>query len=315
MMNPYHLVPQPIGLLAHRFRERLLVAKLRRRLGRLSDYRRPCAQIADLLAAVRRKNLVFTITAGRTGTVYLQQLLELFPDTTSLHEPQPAFVSVLRLVQHTPELARQFLIEYKLPAVAAVATTHYVETSHLVCKGFLEPLLELGIAPRCVVLRRSPRRIALSYLSRRAIPGRTKQGLKYLLHPGDPGVLPFPGWVRQSDYGLCFWYALEIERRQRAYAAMLAACGLTAVDVTAEELHDFDRFLVLAEALGLLGAGVDRAHLRGAHRQVSEVVHNRNQRVAQAAGLEAAERSVWAAVAPHAPGLRDDIARRYGAAS
>jgi hypothetical protein len=315
MINPYRFVPQSLGLRAHRVREQLLLAKLRRRLARLSPYRRTPVHLPDLLEAVRRKHLVFTVTAGRTGTVYLQQLLGLFPDTTSLHEPEPAFVSMLRLAQHTPGLARQFLIEYKLPAVAAASTTRYVETSHLLCKGFLEPLLDLGITPRFVLLRRSPRQIALSYLARRAVPGRTKQGLKYLVHPGDPGVLPFPGWVRHSDYALCFWYALEIERRQRAYAGALAARGLISVEVTAEELHDFECFLAVAEALGLLSAEVDRARLRRGHREVSAVVHNRNQRVAPAAGIDAAEGAVWEAIGAPASGLRDDIASRYGVAT
>ena len=70
------------------------------------------------------------------------------------------------------------------------------------------------------------------------MPGRGKLGLKYLLHPDDPGVLPLRGWHGLSDYQLCFWYALEIERRQEAYAARLVQAGGRSEDVTAEELPD-----------------------------------------------------------------------------
>lgn len=313
-MNPYWFLPSLLAGCVHRMRERLVLAKQRRRLVRIARYRRPLENATRLAEVLQCKNLVFTVTAGRTGTVYLQRLLGLFPDTTSLHEPEPAFVSMLRLAQHAPGLAHQFLIEYKLPAVAAVATTHYVETSHLLCKGFLEPLVDLGIAPRFVILRRSPRRVALSYFTRRAIPGRTKQGLKYLLHPGDPGVLPFPGWTRRSDYALCFWYALEMERRQRDYSTVLAARGLTCVDVTAEELHDYDRFLALAAALGLPRHDVDRARVQRGHREASAVVHNPNRRVAVVDGIEATERSVWEAVGSWAAGLDEHTASRYGGA-
>jgi hypothetical protein len=305
------LLPPAITGLALRVREAAFLAKQRRRLVRIAAYRRPWPDTAALLAAVQRKQLVFTITAGRTGTVYLQKLLGLFPDTTSLHEPEPAYVSVLRSVQHRPALAREFLLEYKLPFIAGVATTRYVEASHLFCKGFLEPALELGLRPRFVALRRSPRRIASSYLAR-AVPAHTKYGRKYLLHPGDPGVLPLPDWPRYSDYQLCFWYALEIERRQRDYARLLAARGLTCVDVTAEELHDGERFLHMAAALGLVDETTDRAALRRAHAELSVITHNPNRRPAPLpADLDAEEEAVWEAVAPHAGELRALVRARY----
>jgi hypothetical protein len=293
-----------------------MLASQQRRLGRLAAYRRPPADPDALLAAVRRKNLVFTVTAGRTGTAYLQQLLGALPDTTSVHEPEPAFVAVMRTIQHAPERARSFLLEYKLPAIAAVQTPHYIEVSHLFCKGFLEPTLALGVTPRLVVLRRQPRRIALSLLARQSVPGRTKNGLKYLLQPSDPGVLPLANWTRRSAYALCFWYALEIERRQQVYAERLAALGGTCVDATAGELHDAERFLDAARALKLLGtADLDALRLR--HRELSAVTHNPNRGGAVAddlAAMDSDEESVWAAIAPHAPGLRERVTKRYAAA-
>lgn len=290
-------------------RERAFLAKQRRRLTRLARWHRPPADAAALLAAVRAKTLVVTVTAGRTGTTFLTHLLALCPDTTSLHEPEPSFVPVLRLAQRDPDLARRFLLEYKLPFVAAVPTRRYVETGHLFCKGFLEPLLALGVAPRAIALRRAPRRVAASLLSRRTVPGRGKLGLKYLLHPGDPGVLPLPRWTRRSDYQLCFWYALEIERRQRAYRAAIEAAGGAWVDVTAEELGDGERFLGLAAALGLLDAGGDRAVLRAGHARVAAVTHNPNPESLAVADPAGEEETVWAAVGD--PDLRRWVESRY----
>ena len=292
-----------------RLRERAFLAKQRWRLGRLEAWRRPAADEAALLARVREKTLVVTVTAGRTGTTFLTHLLALCPDTTSLHEPEPSFVPVLRLAQRDPALARRFLLEYKLPFVAELPTRRYVETGHLLCKGFLEPLLALGLAPRVVALRRAPRRVASSLLSRRTVPGRGKLGLKYLLHPDDPGVLPLPAWSRCSDYQLCFWYALEIERRQRAYRLPVEAAGGAWVDVTAEELHDRERFLATAATLGLLDADTDRAALGAAHARVADVTHNPNAVALAITDAGAQEEAVWSAVA--AGDLRGWVESRY----
>lgn len=306
------LLPSAVTGLAQRAHEAAFLAKQRRRMVRIVAYHQPPRDRAALLDAVRRKQLVFSITAGRTGTVYLQQLLGLFPETTSLHEPEPAYVSVLRSVQHRPSLAREFLLEYKLPFIAGVTTPRYAETSHLFCKGFLEPALDLGLLPRFVMLRRSPRRIASSYLARRAVPARTKYGLKYLLHPGDPGVLPLPKWPRCTDYQLCFWYAVEMERRQQDYARLLAARGGTCVDVTAEELHGAERFLQMAAALGLVDDATDREALRRAHGELSAITHNPNRRPALLPDdLDAEEEAVWDAVATHDARLRAQVNGRY----
>jgi hypothetical protein len=290
-------------------RQRAFLAKQRRRLSRLDAWHRPPRDPAAMLDAVRRKTLVVTVTAGRTGTTFLTHLLALCPDTTSRHEPEPSFVPVLRLAQRDPALARRFLLEYKLPFVADVPTRRYVETGHLLCKGFLEPLLALGIAPGVVALRRAPRRVATSLLSRRTVPGRGKLGLKYLLHPGDAGVLPLPRWHRLTDYQLCFWYALEIERRQRAYRGPVAAAGGAWVDVTAEELGAAERFLAVAQALSLLDADTDRAALRAAHARVADVTHNPNAAAIAVADPAAEEAAVWAAIGE--PQLRHWVESRY----
>lgn len=297
---------------SQRVAERIFLLNQYRRLRRVRHLRQPLRDRAALLAAVKQKHLVFTITAGRTGTTYVTRLAELFPDTVSLHEPQPSYVHFLRQVQHRPQLAYTFLLEYKLPFIAAAQASRYVETSHLVGKGFLEPLLDLGLRPAVLLLRREPRAIARSLLTRRTVPGRGKLGYKYLIHPGDPSVLPLPGWRARSDYQLCFWYALEMERRQRVYGDLLRNTGCAVVDATAEELHEPRRFLAAAADLGLLDAVTDRDALLARHAEVSARLYNYNRRPpALVAAPDVAEEAVWAAVAPNAPWLREAVERRY----
>ncbi len=304
--------PAPLTRFSHWLGEQMFLLNQHRRLRRIEALRAGAADPAALLDAVRRMQLTFTITAGRTGTTYLTRLGELFPGTVSLHEPDPSYVYFLRQVQRRPALARRFWLEYKLPFIAALAGPRYIETSHLFCKGFLDSLLELGVRPGIILLRRHPRPIATSLLTRHTVPGRGRLGRKYLVHPGDPGVLALPGWQALTSYQLCFWYALEIERRQRLYGERLAALGTPLVDITAEELHDPARFLAAGERLGLLAAVADRETLLRRHAEVSARGHNINPTEARAvADPEAEEREVWRRVEPAAPWLREAVARRY----
>jgi len=58
------------------------------------------------LAKLRERNLVFTVTAGRTGTLFAQ-LFALLPDTTSVHEPAPTFHAYLRRIKRDHDFAKK----------------------------------------------------------------------------------------------------------------------------------------------------------------------------------------------------------------
>src|SRR5262249_41486598 len=133
----------------------------------------PFRNDARLLAELRSRKLVFTVTAGRTGTTLVTNLLKLLPDTTALHEPEPAFEHYLRRVQRDPAVAREFLLRDKLPAICRYRTRNYAELSNVFCKGFLEPMLQIGLVPNLVMLRRHPRLVAQSYMERYTVPERT----------------------------------------------------------------------------------------------------------------------------------------------
>jgi hypothetical protein len=264
------------------------------------------------LEMIREKKLIFTVTAGRSGTMFLQQLLELAPNITSLHEPDPAFHSCLRRIQREPEYARDFLLNLKLPAIANYPTPYYAEVSHVFCKGFLSPLLDMGIIPNLIVLRRSPRLIALSYLSSNTVPERTALGKEYLLSPDDPGVVPLRNWRRMSDYQLLFWYAIEIERRQAAYARLVTGLGGIVHDTTAEELHDADCYFRLCERLGVLDQQCDRAMLGERHAVVKGYRYNQNRSSIRYVGdLDSQEQQVWDALLGCDEELQSTIEARY----
>ncbi len=200
-----------------------------------------------LIAALNAKTLLFTVTSGRSGTALLTALLRDCLGIVAEHEPPPRVNFVLRSLVLAPEMAAAWLAHEKLPAMLARATGPvYAETSHLFCKGLIEPMLDLGLRPRFIILTRPAPEVARSLFQMNVIPGRTGAGRLVLLGPRDPGVLPVTEPDGLTDYQLCYWYAREIERRQAGYAALFQARGLAAFGIGMHDLTRWDRFLPLA---------------------------------------------------------------------
>jgi len=204
-----------------------------------------------LRASLEKKRLIFTVTTGRSGTAYLARILGVIPDVASFHEPEPRFSEIMRSVQQDTDVAYEFWINKKLPRVASERAPIYVETSHLFCKGFVEPLLKLGITPDLILLTRPHRQVATSLYRLATIPGRTEKGIKYLLGPEDPDVLPLPNWESLHDYQLCYWYCLEIERRSHKYRMMFAMEGACVVETCLRNINKVSGFNDLLQQLDL----------------------------------------------------------------
>jgi hypothetical protein len=273
----------------------------------------PIPQIVVERANAKRP--VFTVTAGRSGTKYLQKLFALLPDTTSLHEPSPNFVHAMRHGQTNPDATVAFVRDHKLPFIAAQTAARYVETSHLFCKGFAESFIRLGVVPDIIVLRRPPREIARSLLRLNSVPARTGLGLRYLLQPNDPGVLPLPGWTQMSNYQLCFWYALEVERRQLRYARIFGELGRRVVEVRLADLLTFDGFRQAAGQLGFLVTAIKDLEPR--FEVLAKVRHNtvgEGPVPGADSDLDAAENAVWDGVFHYEPLLRSVVMSRYAGA-
>lgn len=183
---------------------------------------------SELSEALENKNLVFTVSTGRSGTNLFCDVFKLANDTVSLHEPKPNFAENLNFCSRNVAAAKRFLIDKKLPAIVSHPNVNYVETSHLFCKAFLSPLIELGVNPKILFIHRSARDVAKSFYHINSIPGRTKLGKDFMLLPHSPSVLPIATPMQDlHDYQLCFWYALEIYARSYIYKKFFDSHGIT----------------------------------------------------------------------------------------
>lgn len=188
--------------------------------------------------AFRHKRLVFTLSPGRCATAWLAQALATIPEVDAHHEPHPEFRFSLRVAQRDRAAALQFWLERKLPVLAQSPADTYVETSHLFAEGFAEPLLDIGLVPDLIVIRRPHREVASSMWKRGAIPGRGGDLDSYHLQPDDPGVLVEPpgDWHEWSDYQCCYWYCLEIEARIAKLLPIFKRRGSTIYETSMSEM-------------------------------------------------------------------------------
>jgi hypothetical protein len=250
-----------------------------------------------VLDVIASKRLIFTVTTGRSGTGYLSRVLSYLRGVRSEHEPEPGFQDALRQVQDDPQLAREFWLGKKLPAIAAHPEHIYAESSHVLCKGFLEPLLDLGITPSLIALRRDPRAVALSHLKIGSIPGR--QHTQFQLSPEDPGVLQLPDWESRTDYELCFWLCLEVERRARLYCELIRDRGGAVCEVDFDELRTSAGFRRMRRELALPGFTLVGALRYARHADDvdnAKTKHKARLGVEVPADLSALEQDVLAAV-------------------
>lgn len=190
---------------------------------------------------------IFSVTTGRSGSNFITEALGCLSNLVSVHEPKPRYDRVMRMVQHYPQIARQFLLEKKLPAIEKQVKPHdiYFESSHLISKGFLEAWLEIESlpVPDLICLDRPHRDVSLSFNQLNSIPGRTINGLTYLLSPLDPGTLTTLDNLDQyNDYQLCYWYCLETDARKQKYSALIESLGGKVARFSVNELKSLSKF-------------------------------------------------------------------------
>jgi hypothetical protein len=235
----------------------------------------------DIVEQARQTRLALTVTSGRSGAKLLTALLADALQLAAEHEPAPRANFVMRSFVEAPGAADPWLRTEKLPAMLASARNgFYAETSHLFCKGLIEPMLAMGIHPALIILTRPAREVASSLCQMNVIPARTEAGRLVLLGPGDPGVLPLPDWRLYSDYQLCFWYAREIERRQAHYDVLGERIGLSRLLVVMRKLRTPETLAQLAQFLGATADDLAFA------RQAGIVEQNQNSRRAATGSTE-----------------------------
>jgi len=192
------------------------------------------------------KRLIFVVSTGRCGTRFLAGAFSSVPDIAAFHEPDPNFAYELRQSQFFSNAP--FWKDTKLPAIANnIAEDVYIETSHYFGGGFFEPLLEMGIVPDIILLKRPFRDTALSFWRRGSIPSKKFD----LVGPDDHVYLGLDGWKQMTDYQLCYWRCIEVACRQSLYKEYVSKLGGIAVDASLEDITKREGFRELVNTLNL----------------------------------------------------------------
>ncbi|AMX03166.1 hypothetical protein [Microbulbifer thermotolerans] len=220
------------------------------------------------------KNLIFTVTHGRTGTTFLTEVFKIFDDIRSLHEPEPNYANLFPTVKQTPEKAIAFL-QSKIAVINEYPEKNYVETSNVFGKGFLIPLLRLGVMPGLLFLNRNFRKTASSLYERGSTPMRTQRGIHYSADPRVPGSLPIHEPESLTDYQLCYWGVLDSYARQMQAESIYKNENGKFYWVTTKDFQDFDKVVDIGNFFGLNISDKDRAIKQ--HHEIISVHHNPNK--------------------------------------
>jgi len=180
-------------------------------------------------------DLVFTLTAGRTGTNWLAAMLGAnLPDCESHHE----ILGYDRFGIDSPDLSHLTLFnsrglcdevrgfwERKAARVARSRAAWYVETSHVLMKaGLVEHLdrfTELGRV-HLLALSRDPVDVVASLTQRGDMSNVGNQWLWYLDPEYPQNILDPTPFKAQGLLAVRLWYVMEIQARQAYYEALLA---------------------------------------------------------------------------------------------
>ena len=205
------------------------------------------------------------MTAGRTGTRFLAQLLQDNAQDAEVHHERIGFgdfgvhapdVSVMHDFNSRgkTDRVRRFW-EDKLASITSGTTAMYAETSHVLMKaGLMEYVTTLvpEHAVHLVILQRDPLDVLTSYHRRGDFGGAANMWLWYLDPAYPRNHMRFS--VPQGIHPLIakrHWYLLEISVRSELYAQQLARTpGIHIHRIQLEQLNDPQ---YAANTLGALG--------------------------------------------------------------
>ncbi|MGH1368093.1 MAG: hypothetical protein ACRBCL_05705 [Maritimibacter sp.] len=181
------------------------------------------------------KKFIFPITTGRSGTVFLTELMKLNAPEAETHHERVGFQT---LGLDTPDASHFTLFnsvgnvqrvqdywKMKCDRVLASKAETYAEISHFLFKaGLIEniaPLAEAGDV-QLVLLTRDPFKIQWSYVNRFEFSNFGYTWL-FALDPRYPNVMvksaPF---MEHGVAGAALWYVHEVFARQEYYARLVA---------------------------------------------------------------------------------------------
>jgi len=193
--------------------------------------------------------IIFCLTTGRSGTMYLSHVLNSIPGIEARHEPPPNF----HTYQTLPfDEKCKWIEEEKIPEIERITWQGdvYIETSNLFNQGWVEPLLHLGIPFDVIWLKRATEDVAISFWRKTVIPGRTHLGW-HMRPDHESNVLRAREWAHWTDYTCCLWLTMEKEARNEKYAPMIAAAGGQVVETSTGEIVSETGFMKLIAELNL----------------------------------------------------------------
>lgn len=224
----------------------------------------------DIKKALDSKELIFFFATGRSGTNLFEKIFATLPDTLSVHEPQPLFTNCFKAARTNNEVALKFLVEKKLPFIASIEESRYVETSHIFCKAFLSPLLQLGIIPKLVIVNRDPVNTAFSFYQIDSAPFFTKKGNDFLLSPYEPNLISLHNPKHYSEFQLCYWYVKEIAYRASIFKKFYQVNSFPFITI------DFDKDIVPEILIGKLNDITNGFELSKLQEVLSEKVNSKS---------------------------------------
>ncbi len=174
--------------------------------------------------------LVFSLSAGRTGTAFLAELFARnVPEAEVHHErvgyddfgienPDLSHFLLFNSRGNVSEVRRFW--EQKLDRVMKSDSMIYVETAHALMKaGLVENSVRLrsGHELHFVRLRRAVIPTLLSYERRGDFLNRASQWVWYLDHDYPRSLVKADAFRRYGLHGLALWYLIEVEFRSTYY--------------------------------------------------------------------------------------------------
>ena len=238
------------------------------------------SKIGSLITAVAvksqwqiRKQIVFTITTGRSGTTFLTKLLKLNLDNAEVHHER---LSYLGNGNDSPNLShfttfntvgnhlkvRQFW-KQKLAAIRYGKFPVYAELSHFLSKaGLLENINYIDPSTRIDIinLRRNIFDTAWSYANRFEF---TNNGYTWLFSL-DPAyrknIVNYMPYKEYAAFGSCVWYVHEMNARSEYYRHILRDNhNIIFHDV---DLTDIDQPMGAASLLSDLGHSANTSSIK-----------------------------------------------------
>lgn len=207
------------------------------------------------------KELIFTYCSGRSGTNTVSDVFKEVGCVHARHEPKPTFSSKLPQAKRNASAAFKFWVDEKIHQINDVDSNFYMESSHMVSKAFLSPLLEMGVVPYLIFISRNPSEVAKSFYEIGSIPGRSKLGNEFMISPNDPSLLVVSDIESLTDYQTCFWYALEIEMRINTFKSFYDRSGFGGYYVKFEEMCP-ELFFDVMSNLGIPESEINKERIK-----------------------------------------------------